>query len=85
MQLIRRVLRYPNAPAVISLHYFSYWHAKPSLGSSEPALFYNTKEDDMAVVAQFYDVPVLSLRCAGLAQVVRLKCMLPLRSHGCAS
>lgn len=37
-------------------------YAKAKLKAPGQALFYNTGEDDLAVIAQFYDVPVLSLR-----------------------
>jgi hypothetical protein len=64
LQLVRRVLGFPGAPAVIAMHFFAYWYSKPSLSGPEPALFHNTGEDDLAVIAQHYDVPVLSVRCA---------------------
>ena len=65
-QLVRRVLGFPAAPAVIAMHFFAYWHSKPSLDSPGPALYYNTGEDDLAVIGQYYDLPVLSVRCASL-------------------
>lgn len=43
----------------------SYWIAKPKLHGPDPPLFYATGEDDLAVIAQHYDVPVLSVRWAG--------------------
>jgi hypothetical protein len=61
-QLVRRMLAFPRSPAVISMHFFSYWHAKPKLAGPDPALAYRTGEDDLAVIAQHYDVPALSLR-----------------------
>lgn len=61
-QLVRRVLGFPAEPAVLSMHFFAYWHAKPKLRTSDAALFYSTGEDDLAVIAQYYDVPVLSVR-----------------------
>ncbi len=42
----------------------SYWIAKPKLQGPDPPLFYATGEDDLAVIAQHYDVPVLSVRWA---------------------
>lgn len=62
-QLLRRMLAFPGSPAVLSLHLFAFWWAKadPSDPHS-PALWYRTGEDDLAVLAQYYDVPVLSLR-----------------------
>ncbi|KAL4443895.1 hypothetical protein ABPG75_011632 [Micractinium tetrahymenae] len=65
-RLVRRVLRFPSAPAVFSMHFFSYWYAKAKMKAPGQALFYNTGEDDLAVIAQFYDVPVLSLRNAAI-------------------
>ena len=67
-QLVRRVLGFPGAPAALSMHFFAYWHAKPKLRGKEPALWYNTGEDDLAVIAQYYDLPVASLRCGRGAQ-----------------
>jgi len=58
----------PSAPAVFAMHFFSYWSSKPSAPSRppaqqpQPALFHNTGEDDLAIIAQYYDVPVLSVR-----------------------
>lgn len=67
-QLVRRALALPNAPAVVSMHAMSWWEAKPrGMGDAPatPAAFYRTGEDDPAVIAQFYDLPVLSVRWAG--------------------
>lgn len=56
----------PNAPAVVSLHALGWWPAKPR-GTADPAAtpaaFYRTGEDDLALIAQYYDVPALSVRC----------------------
>jgi hypothetical protein len=59
------MLAFPGAPAVLSLHVFSYWYTKEDPDDpASPALWHRTGEDDLAVIAQYYDVPVLSLRWA---------------------
>lgn len=64
MQLVRHALALPNMPLVVSLHTFAYWHLK---GGDGRAVYYKTGEDDLAVIAQYYDVPALSVRWAALA------------------
>lgn len=61
--------RFNRLPTAVALHLApcasSYWIAKPKLRGPDPPLFYATGEDDLAVIAQHYDVPVLSVRWAG--------------------
>ena len=62
-QLLRTVLSLDNAPAVISMHFFAWWRAKKyPMNPLDPSLFYNTAENDLSVMAQYYDVPSLSIR-----------------------
>lgn len=59
---MRRMLSLPNHPAVFSMHMFSFWWSKSEVQGPDPARFYLTGEDDMALIAQYYDVPALSVR-----------------------
>lgn len=64
MQLVRRAMRLPRSPAVVSLHAFAPWFSRPGgLKGSGPPLFYLSGEDDLAIIAQHYDMPALSVRC----------------------
>ncbi|KAL4854370.1 hypothetical protein ACK3TF_004888 [Chlorella vulgaris] len=61
-QLLRRVLRLPGQPAVVLLHSYA-WLLAAGDGVTE-GLFYTNTEGQLATLAQFYDVPSLSLRAA---------------------
>ncbi|KAL4854367.1 hypothetical protein ACK3TF_004885 [Chlorella vulgaris] len=61
-QLLRRVLRLPSQPAVVLLHSYA-WLLAAGDGVTEGSFYTNT-EGQLATLAQFYDVPSLSLRAA---------------------
>lgn len=55
-QLLRRVLSLPGRPAVVMLLQYSYFKAEKQ--------FFKSAEADMAMLGQYYDLPVLSMRNA---------------------
>ena len=58
-RLVRRVLSLPRKPAVISLHYSTYWGMLDRQGAPR---YYFTSENDFAVVAGYYNLPTVSFR-----------------------
>ena len=60
-RLLRKILLLQSSPAVIVVHYFSPVWAQHSFGSDS---FWMTPEDEMNVLAMYYDVDVVSWRNA---------------------
>ena len=56
---MRKVLKYPNSPAVILVH---YWSAGWSESVSSSKSFWLTPEDEIDVIAKYYSLPVVSFR-----------------------
>ncbi|KAL4427825.1 hypothetical protein ABPG75_001914 [Micractinium tetrahymenae] len=61
-QLLRRLLAYPGRPAIMMLHHYS-WFESTGDGLNQ-GLYYAEPESQLSTLAQFYDVPVLSVRAA---------------------
>ena len=57
--LVRKVLKYPNSPAIILAH---YWSAGLSENTSGSKSFWQTSEDEIDVIAKYYSLPVVSFR-----------------------
>ncbi|KAL4442042.1 hypothetical protein ABPG77_011303 [Micractinium sp. CCAP 211/92] len=61
-QLLRRLLSYPGRPAVMMLHHYSWFD---SVGDGlNQGLYYAEPESQLSTLAQFYDIPALSVRAA---------------------
>lgn len=61
-QLLRRLLAYPGRPAIMMLHHYSWFD---SAGDGlDQGLYYAEPESQLSTLAQFYDIPVLSVRAA---------------------
>lgn len=61
-QLLRKVLDLPGAPAVIMLHQYSWWFTYGD--GLTNGLYYLPAEAQLTVFANYYDMPVVSLRAA---------------------
>ncbi len=57
--LVRKILKYPNSPAVILVHYWSAGWSEAVSGSKK---FWLTPEDEIDVIAKYYSLPVVSFR-----------------------
>ncbi|KAI3428291.1 hypothetical protein D9Q98_006670 [Chlorella vulgaris] len=61
-QLLRKLLRLPSSPAVVVLHHFAWYY---SYGDGVDAgLYYRPAEAQLGTMAQYYDIPSLSVRNA---------------------
>lgn len=61
-QLLRRLLGRPAAPALLLLHHYSWFLATGD--GLDAGLFYNNPESSFHWLAQYYDLPSVSLRAA---------------------
>ncbi|KAL4421750.1 hypothetical protein ABPG77_009733 [Micractinium sp. CCAP 211/92] len=61
-QLLRRLLALPASPAVVLLQHYSWYLAAGD--GQQAGLFYNNPESSFNWLAQYYDVPSMSLRAA---------------------
>ncbi|PSC68081.1 hypothetical protein C2E20_8267 [Micractinium conductrix] len=61
-QLLRRLLALPGRPAVIMLHHYGWWEAAGD--GLDRGLYYRQPEADLTTLAQYYDVPAVSVRAA---------------------
>lgn len=64
--LMRGILELPGRPAVLLLHYYSWWHAYKGNRSGS---YYGYRdgqgpEDELSVIARYYEVPTFSLKTA---------------------
>lgn len=66
--LVRSVLQLPGKPAVFVLNYYSWWVAykgkRRGSGSYYGDNGNEAREDELAVIGRYYDVPVLSVKAA---------------------
>ncbi|KAI7846321.1 hypothetical protein COHA_000158 [Chlorella ohadii] len=60
--LLRRLQAMPSRPAVLLLQMYPWWQAFGD-GATQ-GLYYREPETEMTVLAQYYDMPVVSLRAA---------------------
>jgi hypothetical protein len=58
-RLLRKLLAYPNRPALIMLHAYSWHKLLPFIGA-----FYSGHEAELHEFALFYRIPELSLKAA---------------------
>lgn len=62
-QLLRKLLKLPGRPALLQLHAYAWWRADGD--GADQGLFYAPHaESQLGVMAQYYDMPSVSLRSA---------------------
>lgn len=61
-QLLRKLLRRPQSPALLLLHHYAWYYAKTD-GLSAGA-YYHTTELQFSTLGQYYDIPQVSVRTA---------------------
>eukprot|EP00854_Cymbomonas_tetramitiformis_P003098 gene3098-3932_t len=72
-RLVRKLIRFPNRPAIILLQTFSWSRGFNRIAHNSWSSFFETPEDHFAVVAKYYGLPSLSLRDAIFHNVLRLE------------
>lgn len=61
-QLLRKLLALPGQPAVVMVHYYSWWFTYGD--GLDRGLYYYPGADQMSVFADYYDFPVVNMRAA---------------------